>query len=156
MTALAPPPSQRPVPLPRSACRSLAVFDRHGAALHSVASVLARTSDRADRLVIATVTQRRSVWWSSLWRRDRDRDARAIVEDLYLSWVRDDLPRSSMVAGTDQTLRHDLHQLTDRQLGAVALCGPGGHNYRQAARVMGTTQVGVARDLQMALRALAA
>ncbi len=152
MTALVPAPD--PVPLAPADERRMVEFDRHGAVLHQVASVLTRTSDRADRLVISTILRRRRRWLS--WIRTPGSDARSIVEDLYLSWVRDDLPRSVAEPAVERTLREDLHRLTDAQLGALALCAMGGHTYRQAARVMGISPVSAALDLRSALNALVA
>lgn len=137
----------------RAARRVLATYDRHGSVLHAVAAVLTRTPHRAEQLVLATVVQPPGRWWwPTSW---RAADSRAVVERLYRRWSRDDLPRSVVPMRTERTIQRDLHRLTDNQLGALALCGVGGHSYREAARVMGITPISAALDLRAALTALA-
>lgn len=150
-------PLNAPVPAPartRPDRTVMATFDRHGTVLHAVATVLTRTPHRAEQLVLAAVMRPRTPWWRA--GRPSAADSRAIVERLYRHWSRDDLPRSVVPRGTDPSIRQDLHQLTDSQLGALALCSVGGHTYRQAARVMGITPVRAALDLRAALTSLAA
>lgn len=143
----------KPVDDARTARRGLAAFDRHGAVLHAVATVLTRTPHRAEQLVLAAVMPSRAPLWRTGWRSGSD--SRAIVERLYRHWSRDDLPRSPVPRASERSVWRDLHQLTDAQLGALALCGVGGHTYRQAARVMGVSPLSAALDLRAALAALA-
>lgn len=131
--------------------RAARLFDTHSGALMAMAAILTSTRDRADRLVVDTVagqSRRRGAWRR---RRHEQQDMSGI---LHARWLSTHGPRGPR--GEDATARGRLHDLTDLQIGLIALCLFGGYSYVRAGTTLSLTPSEAAGQLRDALLAVGA
>jgi hypothetical protein len=130
--------------------RSARLFDAYGDNLLAMADTLTGTRSRADRLVVDTIAgqgRRRSAWAR---RRHERHDMSGSLHGRWLSTHAPRGPRHS----DDTSIRSRLHDLTDLQLGLVALCLFGGYTYVRAGHLLSLTPAESAGHLRDALMAV--
>lgn len=117
-----------------------------------MAQTLTNTHDRADRLVVDAVTgqlRRRGGWLR------REHAQRDMAGTLHATWVATHGPRGPH-ENDDTSLRSRLNDLTDLQLGLIALCLFGGYTYIRAGHTLSLTPAEAAGHLRDALLAVGA
>lgn len=112
-----------------------------------MASTLTNTRDRAERLVVDAISgqTRRGPGWHR--RRNEQRD---MAGSLHARWVETHAPRGSH-SDADTSVRARLHDLTDQQLGLMALCLFGGYSYVRAGNTMSLSPAEASVQLRDAL-----
>ncbi len=125
--------------------RSLKALDRHGAALHSIASLLTPDPDLAESLVVHAVTASAP---------GPPGDLRQLSALLVRGWFDGHLEEIESIPSVKRTLPDRAHGLPPHQRASLALCRFGDHTYRQAADVLGVPHATVAELLGATLRAL--
>jgi len=128
--------------------RSARLFDAHGSGLLAVANTLTSTRSRADRLVVDTIAQH--TVRRSMWSRQKDDDLLDMSKRLHAQWVSTHAPRGPRYED-DSSIRGRMHDLSDIQLGLVALCLFGGFTNTRAANLLSLTPDEVAGELRRAL-----
>ena len=133
------------------------LFDRHGTALHTFASILTKDPLHAETLVIDAICSQ--VALPPLTDQDtKQRSARKLAAATYAAWSCRPAPPTPTPAPAGIKSRSStltaLHQLPDDHRAALALCSFGGHTYRQAASVLGLPAERVAILLREALLTL--
>ncbi len=134
----------------RHARRADRLYDTYAGGLMSMASTLTNTRDRAERLVvdaIAKQSRRRPSWHR---RRDEQHD---MAGSLHARWVETHAPRGPR-DNAETSLGSRLHDLTDQQLGLMALCLFGGYSYVRAGTTLSLSPAEASGQLRDALRAL--
>lgn len=128
------------------------LFDEHGAHLSSLAGVLTVTRERSDRLVIDAIDrQARDV---APWRR-RGTSLRQLAAGVHGRWIRTHAPRGPR-PDESGSVRSRLHDLSDLQVGLLALCLFGGYTYASAGHLLQVTPAEAAHLLREALLLVAA
>lgn len=127
--------------------RAARLFDAYGTGLLAMANTLTSTHSRAERLVADTITGqegRRPAWAHRRSERDD------MSSGLYARWVATHAPRGPRHPD-DTSIRARLHDLTDLQLGLIALCLFGGYTYVRAGNLLSLTPAEAAGQLRDAL-----
>ncbi len=124
------------------------LLDDHGPHLMALASTLTATSARAERLVIDAVAAQ-----SRQRRRNSHRTRRDLSTRLHARWVGTHGPRSSPTSTSSP--RGRFHDLSDLQLGLLALVLFSGYTYANAGHTLRLSPHETATTLRDALRSLA-
>lgn len=127
--------------------RATRLYDTYAGGLMSMASTLTHTRDRAERLVVEAISgqSRRGPGW-----RRRRNEQRDMAGSLHARWVETHAPRGSRV-DDDSSVRSRMHDLTDSQLGLIALCLFGGHTYTRAGSTLQLSPAEASSQLHQAL-----
>lgn len=123
------------------------LYDTYAGGLMSMASTLTNTRDRAERLVVEAISRqssRRPAWHR---RRDEQQD---MSGSLHARWVATHAPRGSR-DDSDTSVRARLDDLTDNQLGLLALCLFGGCTYVRAGNTLSLSPAESSMQLRDAL-----
>ena len=112
-----------------------------------MASTLTNTRDRAERLVVDAISgqSRRGPGW-----RRRRNEQRDMAGSLHARWVATHAPRGPS-SDADTSVRARLHELTDQQLGLLALCLFGGYSYICAGHTLSLSPAEASVQLRDAL-----
>lgn len=119
-------------------------FERHGADLHAVASVLTADPDLAERLVVQAMTAAHD-----------GADLRRLGALVVRGWLDSRSGQLPNVTPPEPSLLDQLHDLPSEQRAALALCRFGGHTCQTAAAALGLGPQVVAQHLTAALRSIA-
>lgn len=124
------------------------LLDDHGPHLLALAGTLTSTSARAERLVIDAVTAQ-----SRQRRRGSQRTRCELSTRLHTRWLGTHCPRGGQASAS--TLRGRSHELSDLQLGLLALVLFSGSAYARAGHTLRLSPHETATTLRDALRFLA-
>ncbi|MGW0667572.1 hypothetical protein [Streptomyces sp. NPDC002746] len=127
---------------------ALAVYDRHGDALFSLALLLCRDVDRAVDAVVATVTQ------ACATASDPMSDARrkSLAADLWHRYASDPGAQASPQSPPPGCLPHPDGQSGEQEQALLGLVLFGCHTYGQAAALIGVSAPSAAVHLRSVLR----
>lgn len=136
--------------------RAAKLFDRHGAALHTIASVMTNDPLHAEALVVDAISSQIAPPLTD--QNTKQRSVRELAATVYVAWSCRPAPPTPILAPTDikppSTTLTALHLLPDDHRAVLALCTFGGHTYRQAATVLGLPDTKIADVLREALLTL--
>lgn len=140
----------------RRARRAAKLFDRHGAAVHTMASVLTTDPLHSQTLVVGAINSRLAPPMTQ--QNTEKRSVRELAASVYVAWSCRPAPPTPIVPPSDVRLPSStlaaIHLLPEDHRAALALCAYGDHTYTQAARVLGLPAPKVAGLLREALLTL--
>ncbi len=123
------------------------LYDTYAGGLMAMANTLTSTRDRAERLVVDAISGQTRRGPS--WRRRRN-EQQDMAGSLHARWVETHAPRGSR-SDADTSVRARLHDLTDQQLGLMALCLFGGYTYVRAGNTLSLSPAEASVQLRDAL-----
>lgn len=132
--------------------RAAKLFDRHGTALHTIASVLTTDPLHAETLVIDAISSQIAPPLTD--QNTKQRSVRELAAAVYVAWSCRPAPPDPVgptgIKPPSTTLTA-LRRLPEDHRAVLALCTFGGHTYRQAAAVLGLPDTKIAELLCEAL-----